>query len=168
MARPSKLTPELSAKLCGYIADGNFFETACALVGVHHVTAWRWIRRGDAEIARVAEDHRRAVRAGEERYVAFRNACARAKADAEHEMVAIVRDAARREHDGEYRAALAWLERARPDTWGPRSKVDMRHSGNVALAIAPAKELAEVEAMSDDQIEAYLEGQGAPRRGLPE
>ena len=56
MAQPLKLTPELSKTVCEYAAQGMPLGRATALVGVNRVTAWRWVREGEAEIEAFGEE----------------------------------------------------------------------------------------------------------------
>ena len=45
---PTKLTPELQKKFCGYIREGQFISTAAHLCGVAADTVHLWIRKGNA------------------------------------------------------------------------------------------------------------------------
>jgi len=45
----SKLTAELSAKICGYVADGMSWQDAAAMVGVHRNVISIWKAKGDAD-----------------------------------------------------------------------------------------------------------------------
>jgi hypothetical protein len=45
----SKLTAELSAEICGYVADGLGWQQAAALVGVHRNVVTIWKARGEAD-----------------------------------------------------------------------------------------------------------------------
>ena len=45
-----KLTPELQAKICKLIADGNYLDTACKLVGINFTTFRRWILQGEHDM----------------------------------------------------------------------------------------------------------------------
>ena len=42
--RPPKITPEIAARFCGYIADGMSRTRAADLIGVHRTTVQAWIR----------------------------------------------------------------------------------------------------------------------------
>ena len=56
MARPTKLTAELAEEICEYARKGLPVRRAAALVGVHRVSAQRWMRQGALEIAEAADD----------------------------------------------------------------------------------------------------------------
>jgi hypothetical protein len=43
----SKLTKELTDKVCGFIAGGMRWEDACILSGIHRSTAWEWRAKGE-------------------------------------------------------------------------------------------------------------------------
>jgi hypothetical protein len=45
----SKLTAELSAKICGYVADGMSWQEAASMVGVHRNVISIWKAKGDAD-----------------------------------------------------------------------------------------------------------------------
>ena len=53
MGRPSKLTPEVQRKLVGLTRAGIYLTSSAPFVGVTRPTVRSWIRRGEAELARV-------------------------------------------------------------------------------------------------------------------
>ena len=92
--RPTKLTPELQAKIVEAIAAGNYIETAAAYAGVNKTTIYDWMRRGG--------------RTSKGIYHEFSNAVTRALAQAEMRDVLIIGQAAK-----ENWQAAAWrLERS--------------------------------------------------------
>lgn len=56
MARPTKLTPELQAKICGLLSRGHFRRAVAALVGVDDQTLSRWFLRGAGEKSGIYRD----------------------------------------------------------------------------------------------------------------
>jgi hypothetical protein len=48
VARPTKLTAEVCAKICEAVEEGVAFETACECAGVAKATGWEWLARGPA------------------------------------------------------------------------------------------------------------------------
>ena len=44
--RPCKLTPDLQARFCQAIASGNYYQAACAFVGLDYRTFRYWMKRG--------------------------------------------------------------------------------------------------------------------------
>jgi len=77
MARPTKLTPEVSEEICKALEDdGAFIETAAQAAGIDHSTLYRWLDRGLK---------------GEEPFAAFCEAVARARAMGELKLLRDVR-----------------------------------------------------------------------------
>lgn len=105
---PTKLTPELHAKIVQAVLDGNAAETAAEAGGVCERSFFDWMARG---------------RAGDgEIYVAFADAVMRARAEAEMFAVSALRVGMLR--DPKY--AVEWLKRARHRRWGPADQVEVR------------------------------------------
>lgn len=47
--RPTKFRPEIVEKLLGAIAEGNYYDTACAYAGINYTTMQTWIKKGIEE-----------------------------------------------------------------------------------------------------------------------
>lgn len=107
--RPSKLTPERQERIVELIRAGNYMEIAAQAAGIDVSTLYRWLQRGEK------------ARSGP--YRQFRDAVMRARVEAEARAVVVVQKAALTD----WRAASWWLERAFPDRWGRRQKLE--HSG---------------------------------------
>jgi transposase len=126
--RPTKLTPELQAKLCDAIRAGNYMETAAAFAGIRKATLQNWLRRGARQTQGI--------------YHAFSEAVEKALADSEARDVALIAKAAA---DGQWQAAAWRLERKFPDRWGRRDRhqVEAHIHGTVKVTPDDAiKELA--------------------------
>ena len=108
--RPTKLTPELQAKLCEYLATGCYVCTACALVGISDQTLSNWKQRGAA---------------GEEPYLGFVDAIKDAEARAEARAVALVQKAM----VDDWKAAMTWMERKFPDRWSRNERREISGPG---------------------------------------
>ena len=93
MARPTKLTPDRKDRIVKAMGAGNYLEAAARSAGVHPSTVYRWLERAEQEAEGLYRDFAEDVR--------------RAEAEAEVHAVAIVR----RAMSGDWRAALAYLER---------------------------------------------------------
>lgn len=106
MARPTKLTPDVHAKIVGLLRAGNYVETAAAAAGVDARNVRRWLARG----AR-----------GEEPFAQFARDVDAAQGEAEARDVIMLGKAA---ESGEWRAAAFRLERRHPERWGQR--IEMR------------------------------------------
>lgn len=78
LGRPTTLTPEIQEKICALVAKGNYVMTAARAAGVKPCTVTKWIQRG---------------RAGNRNYIQFVEAIKSARAEAEAQMVAAIREA---------------------------------------------------------------------------
>lgn len=123
--RPTKLTPELQAKICDALRTGNYLETAAAFAGIDKTTLFDWLRRGARSTSGIYHDFSRAVE--------------KALADSEARDVALVSKAAA---EGIWQAAAWRLERKFPERWGRRD----HHRVEAAL-------MAAVEVSPDDAIQ---------------
>jgi hypothetical protein len=107
MARPTKLTSDLSDQVVLAMRAGNYAEAACQSVGIGTSTYYRWMARGAQE-------------PGSD-FAAFRDAVLRAEAEAEVHAVAILR----RAMPDDWRAAIAYLERRHPSRWRSRHQTEL-------------------------------------------
>lgn len=139
--RPTKCTPERVGGITLAIRGGNFVETAAAHAGVDKTTLYDWMRRGRAELDRIAaeddrpppqrmsrrrrfQDAERALeRDAEKPYAKLVEEIDRALADAEVTRVARISTAG----ISDWRADAWWLERRAPDRWGKRET--LTHQG---------------------------------------
>jgi hypothetical protein len=74
----------------------------------------------------------------------FRNSVTRAEAEAEIACTGTIKKAAQ---DGEWHAALAWLERRRPEDWGRKDRVDI---------VQVVRVMAQQSGLSDDETAAAV------------
>lgn len=56
MARPSKLTPDLTSNAEAMIRDGLAVDVTCDYLGIGQATWYQWLQRGTAELARQEAD----------------------------------------------------------------------------------------------------------------
>lgn len=103
MPRPSKLNPTVENALCEHISRGVPCEIAAVACGISARTFYRWMKEG--------ED------AKEGEYWQFWQAITRARSIAECSLVGVVHGAAM---SGEWRAAVALLERLYPSRYSKR------------------------------------------------
>lgn len=108
--RPTKLTPELQAKICEYLATGCYVCTACDLCGIGERTYYDWMARAEA---------------GEEPYSQFAQAIKDAEARAEARAVALVQKAM----VDDWKAAMTWMERKFPDRWSRNERREISGPG---------------------------------------
>jgi hypothetical protein len=107
VARPTKLSPELSERVVRALRAGNFPAVAARHAGIHPATYHRWLERG-----RPGEDP------ADEPYRRFRQDVERALAEAEAVLVGFLLKAA---NDGNHQAARLLLERRWPERWRPEA-----------------------------------------------
>lgn len=107
MPRPTKLTPEVQARLVAGIRHGLIDETAATVAGVTPRTLRGWLARG-ALPGRANAPHRALLAAVEG-----------ARAACEGDEVARILLASQR---GSWRATAWLLERRYPERWGPPSR----------------------------------------------
>jgi len=138
MARPSKLTPEVQERIVAAIRAGNFPEPAARSAGVSPATYYRWMRLGREEQAGPHRDLREAVR--------------RAEGEAEVHAIAVIR----KQMPGDWRAALAYLERRHAERWGrsaaeerARARPRARRHG-IDLRVLTDGELAELRRIHEE------------------
>lgn len=128
--RPTKLNIDTHNKIISVIRAGNYIETAAAYAGIDKSTLYDWLKRGEREKQRVAQNPRCNIRKSEKPYVEFSNAVEKALAEAEVRDVAIIDKAA----EDQWQAAAWRLERKFPDRWG-RKRLDVEHSGEIGIKI---------------------------------
>lgn len=128
--RPTKLNIDTHNKIISAIRAGNYIETAAAYAGIDKSTLYDWLKRGEREKQRVAQNPRYNIRKSEKPYVEFSNAVEKALAEAEVRDVAIIAKAA----EEQWQAAAWRLERKFPDRWG-RKRLDIEHSGEIGIKI---------------------------------
>jgi hypothetical protein len=97
--RPTKCTPELTNAIAADITLGLPGEVAAVAHGVGRSTFYNWLKWG---------------RRREPGFIEFRDAIQKARAEAEHHYVGIIREAAVKS----WQAAAWWLERRSPKRWG--------------------------------------------------
>lgn len=127
MARPSKLTPELTELIVLAIRAGNYSKVAAEMAGIGETTFYRWLELGAKEGAK-------------KEFREFRESIKRAEAEAEVRSVALIRQAA---DGGTWQAAAWYLERKHGDRWGRNDKIRQEISGPegkpVPLSLEEAK-----------------------------
>jgi hypothetical protein len=104
MARPTKLTKELTEKICRAIRAGNYPAVAALSVGVSQSTFYRWMEEGRSRESGIHHDFYEVVK--------------EAEAEAEARAVALLAKAGSRD----WRAALSMLERRFAERWRRRER----------------------------------------------
>jgi len=122
MARPTKLTAELTAEIVTLVEAGNYNETAAEAVGIDRQTLHNWMKWGGE---------------GKEPYAAFFDAITRARAKAETDLLAKVSEGdGKGESFGKGKAAAFVLERTRPKKFAQRINVKVQDELERLLDIA--------------------------------
>ena len=103
--RPTKCTPEVTAKVCEALKLGVTWEAAAAHAECHVASLMDWLKRG---------------KEGEQPFTDFLDETTRARDSSEVRMAALVLKAAQ---SGNIVAAMWWLERRRPAAWGRTPEV---------------------------------------------
>ncbi len=103
MARPTKLTPELTREISTYIRNGNSPTISATLVGISPSTYFNWMSKGSDQ---------------EPRFMEFLESVERAKAQSIATQLAHVSKVA---DSGNWRAAAWLLERMAPESFGKKS-----------------------------------------------
>ena len=144
--RQTKLTPEMIEKLTTFVAEGNYYQTACYAVGIDESTFYKWLEHG-------RQDYESGT---ESLSVELIKAIKRAEAIAEAERVTRIRQAGiggqvsrrvtRTKRDGteeteetfqlpQWLADITFLERRHPDRWGrkDRTRVDINETKEITI-----------------------------------
>lgn len=136
MSRPTKLTPEIADLIVAAIRAGSFPEPAARAAGVSPATLYRWKRRGRSE--------------EEGPYRDFLETLRRAEGAAEVHAIAVIR----KQMPGDWRAALAYLERRHPERWQRNTEGKGRkprpRRRSIDLKKLTDSELAELRRLHDE------------------
>jgi transposase len=128
IGRPTKLTPELTEKICSGLRSGLYLKDAADLAGIHPSQVNRWIARGSEE-------------GSEGPHAAFRAAIKKAEAETQVATLEIIRQAA---EGGNWTAAAWYLERRHPEKWG-------RHGRDAREGLQEARE-GEEQTKADAEV----------------
>ena len=99
-------------KLSAIVADGNYYNIACAIVGVPTSTFGDWMRKGEV-------DEQAGFSEAESPYMTLSVTMKRAWAESQARMVHVVTEAGRK---GNPIAATIFLERTDPARWARRDR----------------------------------------------
>jgi len=103
----SKLNNDLINEICKLIEAGNYARHAALSVGITEQTFYNWINRGERSKSGI--------------YFEFFESIKKSRAKAIVRNVAIVNKAAQ---DGDWKAAMTWLERTEPDLYGRKERIE--------------------------------------------
>ena len=125
MARPTKLTPEVSDRVLQAIRAGNFQSTAARFAGIDPGAFHRWMRRGEREPRGIYGD--------------FHDRVERALAEAEVRDIAMIERASQ----SHWQAAAWRLERMHPERWGRKERVEHTGQGGDPISVTMIHRLME-------------------------
>lgn len=160
---PVLLDHDTRTRFLDYVEDGNHIKTACALVGIHPATIYRWIERAEDADELLLDDQ--PIDEVQRVYCDFRDAYVLARARAQKVAVETIQRAMKggqiisekplqnmegeavRDDEGRIlyertftqpdgRLALAYLGRTAPDMWGQNAhKVELTGANGGPIAI---------------------------------
>lgn len=135
ITKPRALTPQVQADIIKYLAEGNYFTTACLAAGVTRYCVFYWQKLWESghESARVYDD--------------FFNALARAQAIAEVNAVKAIS-----EGKPGWQGPAWLIERRHPKRWNRKQHVDVTSDGKAmksAVIEMPAKDLHDQDQASE-------------------
>jgi hypothetical protein len=149
MGRPIELTPEVLTRIAKLVEKGNYVEAAADHEGFDTSHVRKLLREGARELRRMAIAGATDPDPRLERAVSFARQIKRARAKAEIDDVAAIRE------DGSWQARAWRLERRQPDRWGRRERVE--HSGPggnaipfVGAVVAPDQ----LKNLTDEELDA--------------
>lgn len=119
MGRPTKLTKEVTNRICLAIRAGNYSKVAAAMAGISETTYYKWLEMSDKPNAK-------------KEYKEFRESIEQAEAEAEVAAIARIRQAA---DNGDWKAAGWYLERKHGERWGRNDKIRQEITGFVTQSI---------------------------------
>ena len=129
--RLSKLTSKVEETIVQAIRAGNYASVAAEYAGVSESTFYNWLRRGREE--------------SEGPFRSFHDAVRGAERESEVRAVAIVQ----KHMDGNWQAAMTFLERKHPERWGRRDQL--------RVEVSPGQDLAKMLGLSMDELEGAAE-----------
>jgi transposase len=138
MAPPTKLTPQTQARIVEAIEAGNYIEVAAQCAGISKNTLYRWLAMANEDGA-------------EDRYVDFRDALEKARANAEARNLRVIQQAA---NDGTWQAAAWYLERTAWQRWGRRTMVTGDAGEAIKVEVDHRQTLRQVLGLDDDAAPA--------------
>lgn len=121
--KPRKLNNGMITALSEAIAKGNYAVTACQLCGIPESTLYNWLSQAQKDTELGVESP----------YTCLMESLKKAEAQAEAELVRVVRETATKKK--EWLPAITFLERRHPDRWGRRDKttVDINENKNITI-----------------------------------
>jgi hypothetical protein len=124
LGRPSSYTPEMGARICGWIADGNSLRSFCRQQGIGSDTVYRWLRENKdfhALYARAHDDRADAL-ADEIQDIADEQQGAASKVEVEAARLRI--------------EARKWIaSKLKPSKWGEKVEIERKETVTFNLGL---------------------------------
>jgi len=143
--RPSKLTPELQAKIRQYILADNYFNVACWGAGITPQTGYNWLDRGEKDYAAYETDE-----TGETPltiYAEFWFSINQSEAQAEISDIAYIKTG------NDNWQSRAWIrERRNKERWGKKEYQEVKVLGTIGV---------KAEDLSDDDLADIIKRRGS-------
>lgn len=150
----SKLTSEVGDAIVSALEEGNYAKTAAEAAGVDESTYYKWLKRGEDELARVEEGRGRSVRKSEETFVQFFQSVTRARGNAEASAVEKIKDAG----EEDWRAAAWFLERRYSSRWANTQRVEVQVREELEAALDKLE--ASLDSDTFEAVAEILAGEG--------
>ena len=128
MARPIKLTDEITECICGLIEKGNYPSTAAAACGIGESTFYKYMQWGEYHTTKSGRKAR-----PKKQFKEFRERIKKSEKIAETHYLNEIRKAAIGDENRkpQWQAAAWVLERKYGDKWG--NKLNLEHAGEIKL-----------------------------------
>lgn len=167
IGQPTKCNDDVISEVARVLRAGNIIKTACMYVGITTRSYQNWMRWGEEEFNRRADEQEPDWQ--KEPYVRFFRACSQARAHAQMESVARMRQMARghvtyRDPDGGqtrerveprlmFESDRFFLERSFPEDWGPRRARPVETNGDELDGMVFEVEVMSPGVLEGDRIE---------------
>ncbi len=138
--RPTKLSPELTKRLCALLYAGNYVETAAAACGIAKKTYYDWLRKGARD-----RDARKQTALAK-----FSHAIEKAMADSEVRDLKLIDRTAQ---EGVWQAAAWKLERRFPNRWGNRARMEVNGPESEPVEVEVVEARKKVAALIESRAE---------------
>ena len=113
--RPTKLNPQVQAKICDLILAGNYPDVAAGACGIGRATYYAWMQKGDEQKTGIYSD--------------FRDAILKARQESEAHLIALVRKAS----IDSWQAAAWMLERTRKGRYSKPLNIEQSSTASVTI-----------------------------------
>ena len=132
--------PEKAERFLEALRAGNYASVSCDFAGFHEASLYRWLQQGEEDI----EAGNVTV------YSEFCEAYKKADTRAEYRAILTVSNAALTD----WKAAMTYLERRRPERWGRRDALKVDQSGTVDVNL-----IGKLQKETLERVRADIDGE---------